>query len=241
MNLTKRCTRITSTDALSTCELKRSAVKKFKGYSMQIIQKRNVQAGYKVGFCLLIFISFFISAEQVLAFEFDGIQSGLTVRQFLDLAQQRDLDVFESQKHGIRKGHFNALLFKDTSKIKLLTYYTDLLGERVAVELQFTPQTQRLFFIKSNIKATPKYLEGLTSALDKKYGDHKKSYGLIFTLQNSTYWNVSERTEIKIVKNMSLYSLQYTDPSFLKLNEKEKATVALAEKKDLPKLSDDKL
>jgi hypothetical protein len=116
-----------------------------------------------------------------------------------------------------------------------------LLGERVAVELQFTPQTQRLFFIKSNIKATPKYLEGLTSVLDKKYGAHKKSYGLIFTLQNSTYWNVSERTEIKIVKNMSLYSLQYTDPSFLKLNEKEKATVELAEKKDLQKLSDDKL
>ena len=208
---------------------------------MQIIKKSNDPANSKIGFCLLLFISFFLSAEQVLAFEFDGIQSGLTVKQVLGLAQQRDLDIFDGQKHGVRTGHFNAKLFKATSKIIFLTYQTDLLGERVSVDLQFTPQTQRLFFVKSNIKTAPKYLEGLTSVLDKKYGAHKKSYGLLFTLQNSTDWNVSERTEIKIVKNMTVYSLQYTDPSLLKLNDKEKAKVALAEKKDLPKLSDDKL
>ena len=205
---------------------------------MQIIKKRNDPAGYKMGFCLLLFITFFLSAEQVMAFEFDGFQSGLTLKQVLGLAQQRDLAIFDGQKHGVPRGHFDAKLFKETSKIIFLTYHTDLLGERVSVDLQFTPQTQRLFFVKSNIKTAPKYLEGLTSVLDKKYGAHKKSYGLLFTMQNSTYWNVSERTEIKIVKNMSLYSLQYTDPSFLKLNEKEKVT---AEKKDLQKLSDDKL
>lgn len=205
---------------------------------MQIIQKRNVQARYKVGFCLLIFISFFISAKQVMAFEFDGFQSGLTLKQVLGLAQQRDLAIFDGQKHGVPRGHFDANLFKETSKIIFLTYHTDLLGERVSVDLQFTPLTQRLFFVKSNIKSAPKYLEGLTSVLDKKYGAHKKSYGLLFTMQNSTDWNVDERTEIKIVKYMTLYSLQYTDPYLLKLNENEKVT---AEKKDLQKLSDDKL
>jgi hypothetical protein len=208
---------------------------------MQIIKKRNAKADYKIEFYLLLFITFFLSAEHVLAFEFDGIQSGLNVKQVLGLAQQRDLDIFESQKHGVRTGHYNAKLFKETSKITLLTYYTDLLGERVAVDLQFTPQSQRLFFVRLNIKTKPKYLEGLTSVLDKKYGAHKKSYGLIFTMQNSTDWIVSERTEIKIVKYMTLYSLQYTDPSLLKLNEKEKVKVDLAEKKDLQKLSDDKL
>ncbi len=208
---------------------------------MQIIKKRSDLVGYKIGFCLLLFFTFFLSTEQVLAFEFDGIQSGSTVNQVLSLAQQRNLDIFESQKYGIRTGNFNAKVFKDTSKITRLTYHADLLGERVGVNLQFTPQTQRLFFIQLNINTTPKYLAGLTSALDKKYGAHKKSYGLLFTLQNSTDWNVNKRTEIKIVKKMTLYSLQYTDPSLLKLNEKEKIKVALAEKKDLSKLNDDKL
>ena len=214
---------------------------KFRAYSMEIIKKRNNPASYKLGLCLLLFITFFLSAEQVLAFEFDGFQSGLTVKQVLGLAQQRDLDVFDGQKHGIRTGHFNAKLFKETSKIIFLTYQTDLLGERVSVDLQFTPQTQRLFFVKSNIKTAPKYLEGLTSVLDKKYGSHKKSYGLLFTLQNSTDWNVSERTEIKIVKMMTIYSLQYTDPLLLKLNEQEKLKVASDKNKNLPKLSDHKL
>ena len=208
---------------------------------MQIIKKRNDPAGYKMGFCLLLFITFFLSAEQAMAFEFDGFQSGLTLKQVLGLAQQRELAIFDGQKHGVPRGHFDAKLFKETSKIIFLTYHTNLLGERVSVDLQFTPQTQRLFFVKSNIKTAPKYLEGLTSVLDKKYGAHKKSYGLLFTMQNSTHWNVDERTEIKIVKYMTLCSLQYTDPSLLKLNEKEKAKVALAEKKDLQKLSDDKL
>lgn len=208
---------------------------------MQILKKRNAPACCKIGFCLLLFITLFLSAEQVMAFEFDGFQSGLTLKQVLGLAQQRDLAIFDGQKNGIPRGHFDADLFRETSKIIFLTYHTDLLGERASVDLQFTPQTQRLFFVKANIKTTPKYLEGLTNVLDTKYGAHKKSYGLLFTMQNSTDWIVSERTEIKIVKYMTLYSLQYTDPSLFSLNEKEKVKVALAEKKDLQKLSDDKL
>ena len=208
---------------------------------MQIFKNRNAWAVNKMVFCLLLFVAIFLSTEQVMAFEFDGFQSGLTLKQVLDLAQQRDLGVKDGQKAGIPSAHFNEKLFKETSKIIFLTYHTDLLGERVSVDLQFTPQTKRLFFAKINIKTAPKYLAGLTSVLDKKYGAHKKSSGLLFTMQKSTDWNVDERTEIKIVKNMTLYSLQYTDPALLKSNEKEKAKVALAEKKDLQKLRDDKL
>jgi len=83
-----------------------------------------------------------------MAFEFDGFQSGLTLKQVLVLAQQRDLAIFDGQKHSISRDHFDANLFKETSKILFLTYHTDLLGERVSVDLQFTPQTQRLFFFK---------------------------------------------------------------------------------------------
>jgi hypothetical protein len=208
---------------------------------MQIFKKTSDSAVYKMGFYLLLFISFFLSAEQVMAFEFDGFQSGLTLKQVLGLAQQRDLDIFESHKHGIRTGHFNAKLFNDTSIITRLTYHADLLGERVAIDHQFTPLTQRLFFIKINIKNSPKYLESLTSVLDKKYGAHKNSYGIIFTLQNSKVWNVNETTEIKIVKMMSIYSLQYTDSVIFKLNEEENRKVAVTEKRDLTKLNDDKL
>lgn len=208
---------------------------------MQIKNKKNSTASYKLGLCLLLFISFFLSAERVLAFEFDGFQSGLTVNQVLGLAQKRDLDIFDSQKIGVRTGHFNAKTFKDTSRIVFLTYHTVLLGERVAVDLQFTPKTQRLFFIKLNIKTAPDYLESLTTILDKKYGAHKKSYGVLFTLQNSTDWDVNETTEIKIVKIMTNYSLQYTDPLLLKLNEKEKLIVASEKNKNLQILSDDKL
>jgi hypothetical protein len=216
-------------------------VKKFKEYSMQIVNTRNAPAVNKMGFCLLLFIAFFLSAGQVMAFEFDGFQSGLTLKQVLGLAQQRDMGVKDGQKAGVPSAHFNEKLFKETSKIIYLTYHTDLLGERVSVDLQFTPQTKRLFFAKIYIKTTPKYLEGLTSVLDKKYGAHKKSYGLLFTMQNSTVWNVDESTEIKIVKYMSGYSLHYTDPSLFKINEQEKLKAALAEKKELQKLRDDKL
>lgn len=208
---------------------------------MQILKKRNDSAVYKMGFCLLLFVAFFLSAEQVMAFEFDGFQSGLTLNQVLGLAQQRDLGVKDGQKNGIPGAHYNANFFKETSKIIILTYHTDLLGERVSVDLHFTPQTKRLFFAKIYIKTTNKYLEGLTSVLDKKYGNHEKSYGLLFTMQNSTVWDVDERTKIKIVKYMGLYGLEYTDPPFFKLNEQEKVNVAIAEKKDLQRINDDKL
>ncbi|MCF8057097.1 MAG: hypothetical protein K9K37_10735 [Desulfocapsa sp.] len=184
---------------------------------MQIFKNRNTWAFNKIVFCLLLFVAIFLSTEKVMAFEFDGFQSGLTLKQVLDLAHQRDLGVNDGQKAGIPSAHFNEKLFKETSKIIFLTYHTDLLGERVSVDLQFTPQTKRLFFVKINLKTAPKYLAGLTSVLDKKYGAHKKSFGLLFTMQKSTDWNVDERTEIKIVKNMTLYNLQYTDPSILKL------------------------
>lgn len=194
-----------------------------------------------MGFSLLLFIAFFLSAEQVMAFEFDGFQSGLTLNQVLGLAQQRDMGVKDGQKIGIPGTHFNPNLFKETSKIIVLTYHTALLGERVSVDLHFTPQTKRLFFAKIYIKTTPKYLEGLTSVLDKKYGNHEKSNGLLFTMQNSTVWTVDERTEIKIVEYMVLYGLEYTDPLLFKLNKQEKVNVAIAEKKDLQILNDDKL
>ncbi len=208
---------------------------------MQFSNKRKTSVGYKIGFCLLLFITFCLSAEQVMAFEFDGFQSGSTLKQIFGLAQQRDLGIIDGQKYGIPSAHFNANLFKETSKIMVLTYHTDLLDERVSIDLHFTPQTKRLFSVKSNLKTTPKYLEGLTSVLDKKHGAHKKSFGVLLTLQNSTVWNVDERTEIKIVKYMGLYRLEYTDPRFFKLNEQEKVKVALVEKKDLQRLNDDKL
>lgn len=208
---------------------------------MQIFKNINAQVANKMRFCLLLFVAVFLSAKQVMAFEFDGFQSGLTLRQVLGIAQQRDLGVKDGQKAGISGSHFNEKLFRETSKIIFLTYHTDLLGERVSVDLQFTPQNKRLFFVKFYIKTAHKYLEGLTSVLDKKYGAHKKSSGLLFKMQNSKDWNVDERTEIKIVKNMAGYSLQYADPFLFKINEQEKVKVALAEKKDFQKLRDDKL
>ncbi|MCK4838911.1 MAG: hypothetical protein KAS94_08900 [Desulfobulbaceae bacterium] len=95
---------------------------------MQFFKNRNARAVKKIFFCLLLFVAICISTEQVMAFEFDGFQSGLTLKQVLGLAQQRDLGVKDGQKAGIPSTHFNEKLFKETSKIIFLTYHTDPLN-----------------------------------------------------------------------------------------------------------------
>jgi len=158
-------------------------------------------------------------------FSFDIWNSGLTVAEVMDLAQDHDIPLHKSGIISVNK-HFNpkmCLPYANTATE--FDYNTQLLGRRAKIVLKFTPTSKKLYSIKvtwsgPGISKKSEFRDRVEAMLIKKYGKPVKTKNHIIY---KTYdFQINHFSTVTMRPGGNYVLLEYLDKRLVRLAEDEK-------------------
>lgn len=156
-------------------------------------------------------IFFLLSPATVNGFQFDSWTSGISVREAMAIARDKDIPILKEGIVSINK-HFNPDVMKYVATAHEFYYNADLLGEHAKVNLTFTPESKFLSRVK--IQWSPPFKDRsfrikLFQLLTDKYGtDAKKDKQLFF---KTFSWKIDNTNRVSTRTGRSAILVEYVD------------------------------
>ncbi len=165
-------------------------------------------------------------------FVFDDWRSGISIYEFMDIAERNDIPIHRDGLISINK-HFNPIVSRKYAETYRKFYYKDqILGKWARVDLVFTPNTKKLctLSIKWNGQGVSKESEFFTevkSIMSKKYGAPSKTDKEY--LIHKIFWNINQNAYAMLQGGGGFSQLHYFDKHYLNLAENESAKTKATE------------
>ena len=166
-------------------------------------------------------IVFFLSPATVSAFQFDSWRSGMSVREAMAVAQDKDIPIVKDGIISVNK-HFDQKVMKYVDTAYEFYYHADLLGEHAKVNLIFTPESKFLSTIKIQWFAPFKdrsFQTKLFQLLTGKYGNYAKKERQIF-YEIST-WTIDKTNRVSMRTGRNAILAEYLDMIAYEQGQKE--------------------
>jgi hypothetical protein len=157
-------------------------------------------------------------------FLFDIWQSGLTVAEVIDLAEDRDIPLHKGGMVSINK-HFNPKVCRPYANTATeFDYNALLLGRQARIEMKFTPTSKKLYSIKlvwggTGISKKSEFRDRVEAMLIEKYGRPVKVQNHIIY---KTYdFQINQFSTVTMRPGGNYVMLEYLDNRLVKLAEDE--------------------
>ncbi len=155
------------------------------------------------------------------AFQFDSWRSGMSVREAMAVAQDKDIPIVKDGIISVNK-HFDQKVMKYVDTAYEFYYHADLLGEHAKVNLIFTPVSKFLSTIKIQWGAPFKdrsFQTKLFQLLTGKYGNYAKKERQIF-YETST-WTIDKTNRVSMHTGGNAILADYVDMTADEQGQKE--------------------
>jgi len=166
-------------------------------------------------------IFFLLSPATVSAFQFDSWRSGISVREAMAIARDKDIPIVKDGIISVNK-HFDPNVMKYADTAYEFYYNTDLLGEHAKVYLIFTPESKFLSTIKIQWNAPFKdrsFQTKLFQLLTGKYGNYARKERQIF-YETST-WTIDKTNRVSMRTGGNAIVAEYVDMIAYEQGQKE--------------------
>jgi hypothetical protein len=155
------------------------------------------------------------------AFQFDSWRSGMSVREAMAVAQDKDIPIVKDGIISVNK-HFDQKVMQYADTANEFYYNAELLGEHAKVYLIFTPESKFLSTIKIQWFAPFKdrsFQTKLFQLLTGKYGNYAKKERQIF-YEIST-WMIDKTNRVSTRTGGNAILAEYVDRIAYEQGQKE--------------------
>jgi hypothetical protein len=155
------------------------------------------------------------------AFQFDSWRLGMSVREAMAVAQDKDIPIVKDGIISVNK-HFDQKVMKYVDTANDFYYRADLLDEHAKVNLIFTPESKFLSTIKIQWRAPFKdraFQTKLFQLLTGKYGSYAKKQRQIF-YEIST-WTIDKTNWVSMRTGGNAILAEYLDMTAYEQGQKE--------------------
>ncbi|MGE5212578.1 MAG: hypothetical protein ACM3NN_02665 [Nitrospirota bacterium] len=168
-----------------------------------------------------VLILFLLTPATANAFQFDSWRSGMSVREAMAVAQDKDIPILREGVISMNK-HFDASVMNHIATANEFYYRADLLGEPAKVNLTFTPASKFLSTINVHWNAPFKdraFQTKLFQLLTGKYGNYAKRERQIF-FETST-WAIDKTNRVSMRTGGNSILVEYLDTIAYEQAQKE--------------------